>query len=116
VATAGFEVGRVYNRRQEIHAPFGGQQQGGISTPARFPIIFAFTGEIGLRHGYADDWTKDGLFRYFGEGQEGDMRLVGGNRAIAEHAAAGKDLLVFQTMGAGQVRFLGAFGVHWIPN
>jgi hypothetical protein len=36
-----------------------------------------------MRHGYADGWTTDGVFRYFGEGQEGDMRLAGGNRAIA---------------------------------
>jgi 5-methylcytosine-specific restriction enzyme A len=62
-----------------------------------------------MRHGYADGWTADGIFRYFGEGQEGDMRLAGGNRAIAEHAAAGKDLLLFQTLGGGQVRFLGPF-------
>jgi len=110
VATAGFEVGRIYSRRRDIHARFDGQQQGGISTPARFPVIFAFTGDPGMRHGYADGWTEDGVFRYFGEGQEGDMRLAGGNRAIAEHAAAGKDLLVFQTLGGGQVRFLGPFG------
>lgn len=110
MAIAGFEVGRTYNRRQDIHARFGGQQQGGISTPARFPVIFAFTGDTGMRHGYADGWTEDGVFRYFGEGQEGDMRLAGGNRAIAEHSAAGKDLLVFQTLGGGQVRFLGPFG------
>jgi hypothetical protein len=29
----GFEVGRTYNRRADIHARFGGQQQGGIVTP-----------------------------------------------------------------------------------
>ncbi len=28
-----FEVGRIYNRRNEIHGPYRGQQQGGISTP-----------------------------------------------------------------------------------
>jgi hypothetical protein len=107
VATAGFEVGRIYNRRRDIHARFGGQQQGGISTPARFPVIFAFTGDTGMRHGYADGWTEDGVFRYFGEGQEGDMRLAAGNRAIAEHAAAGKDLLVFQTLGRGKYALSG---------
>jgi 5-methylcytosine-specific restriction protein A len=110
VAIAGFEVGRIYNRRRDIHARFDGQQQGGISTPARFPVIFAFTGDAGMRHGYADGWTEDGVYRYFGEGQEGELRLAGGNRAIAEHTAAGKDLLVFQTLGGGQVRFLGPFG------
>jgi hypothetical protein len=29
----GFEEGKVYNRRTDIHARFGGQQQGGIITP-----------------------------------------------------------------------------------
>ena len=42
-----FEVGRVYNRRLEIHEPYGGQQQGGISTPRNCPIMFLFTGESG---------------------------------------------------------------------
>jgi hypothetical protein len=40
-----FEVGRVYNRRLEIHQPYGGQRQGGISTPRDWPFIFLFTGE-----------------------------------------------------------------------
>src|SRR5215469_18440584 len=110
VSIAGFEVGRIYNRRQDIHARFGGQRYGGIATPARFPVIFGFSGEAGIKHGYADGWTADGVFRYFGEGQEGDMRLAAGNKAIADHAADGKDLLLFQTLCAGRVRFLGAFG------
>jgi 5-methylcytosine-specific restriction protein A len=106
---ANFEVGRVYNRRSDIHARFGGQMQGGISTPARHPLIFAFTGSSGRRHGYADEWTPDGIFRYFGEGQEGDMTLTAGNRAIANHADEGKDLLIFDALGRGQVRFRGMF-------
>jgi 5-methylcytosine-specific restriction protein A len=104
-----FEVGRVYNRRADLHARFGGQMQGGISTPAQYPLIFAFTGSSGRRHGYADEWTPDGIFRYFGEGQEGDMTLTAGNRAIANHVIDGKDLLVFDALGHGQVRFRGMF-------
>ena len=42
-----FEIGKIYSRRTDIHARFGGQQQGGISTPASSPIIFLFTGESG---------------------------------------------------------------------
>ena len=34
-----FEIGKIYSRRTDIHARFGGQQQGGISTPASAPII-----------------------------------------------------------------------------
>ena len=29
----GFEIGRVYNRRRDLHARFAGQQQGGITKP-----------------------------------------------------------------------------------
>ena len=53
------------------------------------------TGEEGLQHGYADRYRPDGVFEYFGEGQVGDMQLHKGNRAIAEHSAEGKSLLLF---------------------
>jgi 5-methylcytosine-specific restriction enzyme A len=55
-----FTIGRIYNRRPDIHGKFGGQMQGGISTPAGHPLIFAFTGSAGRRHGYADEWAADG--------------------------------------------------------
>ena len=37
-----FEVGRIYNRRDDLHSPYGGQQQGGISTPTDQPFIMLF--------------------------------------------------------------------------
>ena len=80
----GFEIDRVYNRRDDIHARFGGQQQGGIITPAQHPLVLIITGEEGLQHGYADRYRADGVFEYFGEGQVGDMQMQSGNRAIAE--------------------------------
>lgn len=43
----GFEKGRLYNRRQDIHARFGGQQQGGIITPSHHPAVIIITGEEG---------------------------------------------------------------------
>jgi hypothetical protein len=67
----GFEVGRIYNRRNDIHARFGGQQQGGIITPRDHPLVIIITGEEGLQHGYADRLRPDGVFEYFGEGQVG---------------------------------------------
>ena len=103
--TWGFEAGRTYNRRKEIHARFGGQQQGGIITPADHPVIIIVTGDEGLHHGYADRYRDDGVFEYFGEGQQGDMQLVRGNAAIAYHAQAGKSLLLFKKTGAG-LRFV----------
>ncbi len=104
-----FEIGQLYNRRRDIHENFGGQQQGGISTPSRHPVIFAFTGDSGAHHGYADGWVSD-VYRYFGEGQEGPMRWKGGNTSIRDHSARGKDLLLFQTTSKkGFARFLGEF-------
>jgi 5-methylcytosine-specific restriction enzyme A len=103
-----FQVGQIYNRRTAIHERFGGQRQSGIVTPAKYPAIFLFTGR-GSRHGYDDDWSADGAFRYFGEGQKGDMTLTKGNKAIANHAAEGKDLLLFDMLGAGKVRYRGPF-------
>ncbi len=103
-----FEVGQIYNRRTAIHARFGGQRQSGIVTPAKYPAVFLFTGR-GSHHGYDDEWSADGTYRYFGEGREGDMTLAKGNRAIANHAADGKDLLLFEMLGGGRVRFRGPF-------
>jgi hypothetical protein len=39
----GFEEGKVYNRRADIHAKFGGQQQGGIITPSQHPLVIIIT-------------------------------------------------------------------------
>ena len=102
----GFEIGRVHNRREDIHARFGGQQQGGIITPKDHPLVIIITGEEGLQHGYADRRRADGVFVYFGEGQVGDMQLTGGNKAIAEHSASGEGLLLFRKTDSG-LRFEG---------
>lgn len=72
--TSNFVVGQTYNRRRDIHDRFGGQMRSGIVTPAKHPVVFIFTGR-GTRHGYIDEWSADGTFRYFGEGQIGDMTL-----------------------------------------
>lgn len=105
-----FQPNRQYSRRDDIHALYRGQQQGGISTPADVPAIFIFTGVSGAAHGYADSFQPDGSFRYTGEGQVGDMQMKGGNKAIRDHALNGKDLLVFEILGKGRpVRFINTF-------
>lgn len=105
-----YQVGALYNRRQEIHGRLGGQMQGGISTPAKSPFVILFTGEAGKQHGYHDFWDDSGVLHYYGEGQSGDMQDRGGNRAIREHQQNGKRLLLFQIMGRAQpYRFLGEF-------
>ena len=105
-----FQVGALYNRVTDIHGRWGGQRQGGISTPADGHLIFIFTGEAGKSHGYSDKWDEDGVLHYFGEGQSGDMTMSGGNRAIDRHLLDGKRLLVFKSLGHGKpYRFDGEF-------
>jgi 5-methylcytosine-specific restriction protein A len=57
--------------------------------------VFLFTGDSGEAFGYRDGWDISGVFRYTGEGQLGDMAFTGGNQAVRDHAAEGKDLLLF---------------------
>lgn len=102
----GFERGRIYHRRQDIHGRFGGQQQGGIITPAEHALVLIITGEEVLAHGYSDRMRADGVFEYFGEGQLGDMQMLRGNAAIARHSADGRSLLLFRKTPAG-LRFEG---------
>lgn len=105
-----YEIGALYSRRLEIHDVLGGQRQGGISTPASSPFVIIFTGEAGKQHGYHDFWDDNGHFHYFGEGQVGDMQDKGGNRAIREHLANNKRLILFQMMGHGRpYRYVGEF-------
>ena len=105
-----FVVGALYSRQNEIHALLGGQRQGGISTPSQSPFVIIFTGEAGKSHGYADRWDDDGVFHYFGEGQSGNMKMTGGNRAINDHVKDGKRLLAFKSLGHGKpYRYDGEF-------
>lgn len=76
----------------------------------RHPFIFLFTGQSGELYGYKDDWGPEGAFRYTGEGQLNHMEFVRGNKAIRDHAANGKDLLLFEKLPVrAGVRFLGRF-------
>lgn len=101
-----FVQGTEY-RRRDLHDKFGGQQQGGISTPARFPFIMIFTGDSGHTYGYRDGWQSNGVFYYTGEGQEGDMKFIKGNKAIRNHVADGRDLHLFEYIRTGYVRYIG---------
>ena len=102
-----FEVGQIYNRRHDIHGPYGGQRQGGMSTPKDYPVIFLFTGESGAEHGYRDEFKSDGTYHYTGEGQRGDMAFVRANRALRDHVRDGKQVHLFEALGNGLVRYMG---------
>lgn len=102
-----FVRGQVYNRRKDIHLPFGGSHQSGISPSRRYPFVFLFTGKGGEQHGYEDSW-ENGVFLYSGEGQKGNQSFKAGNKAIRDHARDGRDLLLFTNVKNG-VRFEGIF-------
>src|SRR5262249_54080794 len=110
VSVPTFEPGGIYNRVHHIHDVYGGQRQGGISTPKSVPLIFLFTGETGDQYGYRDGPRDDGTFLYTGEGQLGDMEFVRGNLAIRDHTSDGRDLLLFEKVKQpGNYRFIGLF-------
>ncbi|RWG78556.1 HNH endonuclease [Mesorhizobium sp.] len=105
-----YEIGATYHRQTQIHQVFGGQERGGIAMPRDVPFVFLFTGESGGQYGYEDGWQPDGTYAYTGEGQLGDMRFIRGNKAIRDHHADGRDLLMFEALSKkGQYRFLGCF-------
>lgn len=111
-----FEIGKVYKRKQEVHIPFGGQRQGGISTPSNKPYIFLFTSDAGKEFGYEDGFRPDGIFEYTGEGQNGDMQWQGGNLAIRDQVKNGKTLHLFEYVKKAYVCYWGAattVGHHW---
>jgi 5-methylcytosine-specific restriction protein A len=108
-----FEIGQIF-RRRELHERYGGQEQGGISTPAKHPFIFLFSSDSGELYGYKDGWQPDGSYRYTGEGQVGDMQFVRGNLAIRDHLTNGKELHVFKQAHRAQVEYVGQmiYGSH----
>src|SRR5262249_9376894 len=101
-----FVPGEVY-RRTELHRQVGGQRYGGISTPARHPYVFLVTGLSGIQYGYRDGFRPNGLFWYTGEGQVGNMRMIGGNAAIRNHLRTGKTLHLFEDVNEGMLLYVG---------
>lgn len=111
-----FEPGQVYNRREDLHGHYGGQHQGGISTPAEYPIIFLISTETGSRYGYKDEFRPDGTYWFTGEGQAGDMEMKRGNRAVRDHIGDNKEMHLFEGDGEGQVWYVGQaryLDHHW---
>ncbi|PBQ02703.1 HNH endonuclease [Pseudomonas congelans] len=93
-----FVKGEIYDRRSEIHAPFGGSFQSGIAPSDKAPAVFLFTGSSGEQYGYRDEIDARGVYSYTGEGQIGDMTLTRGNLAIQKHAEAGRTLHLFKAL------------------
>lgn len=102
-----FEKGEIYNRRNDLHRLYGGQMQGGISTPSKHNFIMLFTSTTGEQYGYKDGWNSDGYYIYTGEGQDGDMSFTRGNLAIRDHEKKNKELHVFEYVSMGHVKYVG---------
>lgn len=99
--------GGVY-KRTDLHEKFGGQRQGGISTPISTPFVLLFSNNSGELHGYKGGFQQDGTFLYTGEGQVGDMAFSRGNRALVDHRPDGRHLHLFeQADQPAHVRYLG---------
>src|SRR6266480_2798158 len=101
-----FEVGQEYVR-QDIHRRYGGQEQQGISTPANSNLIFLITGKSGAAYGYDDGWEPEGVYRYFGQGRTGPMRMEGENERVRDHATEGSELHLFRDLTKGRLRYEG---------
>lgn len=100
-----FIPGKIY-RRRDLHDQYGGQRQGGISTPTGHPFVMLFSSPRGKEYGYDDGWHDDDLYYYTGEGQRGDMTFTRGNRALRDHQYDGKDLHLFKQTTKGYVRYI----------
>lgn len=96
---------QVYHRRNDIHAIYGGNWQGGICPLANHPYIFIFSGKSGHQHGYEDGWDNPNVFTYTGEGQSGDMKFIRGNLALRDHLTNGKRVFLFEFHSKGYVKF-----------
>lgn len=104
------EVGDTV-RRREIHAAYGGQEQGGIVTPRSIPDILVITSpESGARHGYDafEGLQEDGSFLYTGEGQYGSQVFARGNLALRDAAETGRPIRLFTKQGTS-VTYVGEF-------
>ncbi|QLD11661.1 hypothetical protein [Microbacterium oleivorans] len=98
-------------RRRSIHETYGGQQQGGISTPRSIPEILIFTDpDAGAKFGYNqfEGLREDGSYSYTGEGQYGPQVFVRGNKAVRDAAKDGKIIRLLRTKGI-LATYVGAF-------
>jgi 5-methylcytosine-specific restriction protein A len=82
-----FETGKTYKRKEDLHEIYGGQRQGGVSTPLGQAFVVLFTRQAGETYGYAGEFRPDGIFWYTGKGQVGDMEMAKGNFVIKSRAA-----------------------------
>lgn len=94
--TLNFVKSEIYDQQSEIHGPFGGSFQSGITLSNKTPVVFLFSGESGEQYRYTDEVNGHGVYSYAGERQICDMMLNRGNLAAQQHAATGQALHLFK--------------------
>jgi len=90
-------AGNTYVRR-EVHAAYGGSQQGGITPTKDSNKVFIWSNESGPHHGYQDGWSDDGsIYYYTGAGQHGDQDIEAGrhNGRLLRHSENEDEVLLF---------------------
>lgn len=94
--------------RKNLHAIYGGIQQGGISPSNTTKNVFIFSDAVANKeHGYEQDyWVDDLTFIYCGDGQKGDQFLNNRNGTILNHVKQGRKLRLFSPV-SGLVTYLG---------
>ena len=70
-------------KRTEVHKQLAGSGQGGINPTRHGDVLLFSDPKVGEEFGYHDGWDGDS-YLYSGEGQEGDMEFIKGNKAIRE--------------------------------
>ncbi|MEU0845496.1 restriction endonuclease [Streptomyces sp. NPDC005962] len=99
-------------KRTQIQAEYGGSTQGGIAHSSSSANVLLFSNpKRGRKVGYFDGWGTDGCFHYTGEGQQGDQRMVRGNRAVLHHVEDGRALRLFDAVSDGVYVYLGQFTI-----
>src|ERR1035438_10851253 len=94
-----FIIGQTYRRRDDIHGKFGGQQQGEFPRRDRRPMCSCSPAIAVRRSVTGMVGTSAACFATRGRANSGIWHSRGGNQAVRDHAAEGKDLLLFQALG-----------------
>lgn len=98
--------------RRELHNRLGGGSwQDGITRVVKTNEMLVFTNDGGGKHGYGvhEGLRSDGVFRYSGQGQDGDQTLTSNNKALADSEEIGRPIRVFR--GQGNVIYVGSFAL-----
>ncbi|MFC3208118.1 HNH endonuclease [Aquamicrobium soli] len=104
--TWGFIKGQTY-RLDSMVERFGGNKQSGIIPSVREPVVLLID-QPKSKKVYKNRWRDDGIFEMYAQGRIGPQTWTSNNKAVRDHFADGRALLVFQTDGKKK-SFLGEF-------